>query len=101
MTDTSLELMTDTNMSQFIEKGLRGGITFISKRYSKANKYIEDYDEDKESKYITHLDAINLYSWGMSQSRHAGQGGRESRRPSCLSVGGEGGAKLPFINAMI
>ena len=28
-----------------------------------------------------------------------GAGG--SRRPSCLSVGGAGGAKVPFLNAMI
>ena len=28
-----------------------------------------------------------------------GSGG--SRRPSCLSVGGAGGAKVPFLNAMI
>ena len=28
-----------------------------------------------------------------------GEGG--SRRPSCLSVGGAGGAKVPFLNAMI
>ena len=32
------------------------------------------------------------------QSRHAGEGGR---RPSFLSVGGAGGAKAPFLNAMI
>ena len=29
------------------------------------------------------------------------RGGRGSRRPACLSVGGAGGAKLPFLNAMI
>ena len=34
-------------------------------------------------------------------NRHAGEGGRGSRRPSCLSVGGAGGAKVPFLNAMI
>ena len=34
-------------------------------------------------------------------SRHAGEGGRGSRRPSCLSVGGAWGAKLSFLNAMI
>ena len=35
-------------------------------------------------------------------SRHAGEGeAGGSRRPSCLSVGGAGGAKVPFLNAMI
>ena len=30
------------------------------------------------------------------KSRHAGEGAGGSRRPSCLSVGGAGGAKVPF-----
>ena len=29
------------------------------------------------------------------------RGAAGSRRPSCLSVGGAGGAKVPFLNAMI
>ena len=33
-------------------------------------------------------------TWKMC--RHAGEVGRGSRRPSCLSVGGGGGAKVPF-----
>ena len=33
--------------------------------------------------------------------RHAGEGGKGSMRLSCLSVGGAGGAKVPFLNAMI
>ena len=47
---------------------MRGGISYISKRHSKANnKYMECYDSGKESKYITNLDANNLYGWLMSQ----------------------------------
>ena len=43
-------------MHLFIEKGMRGGISYIAKRYSKANnKYMECYDRGKESKYITYL----------------------------------------------
>ena len=68
MTDIKLELMTDIDMFQFIEKGLRGGISYIANRYGKANnKYTKDYNKKKPSKYIMYLDANNLYGWAMSQ----------------------------------
>ena len=55
-------------MHVFIEKGMRGGISYIAKRYSKANnKYMKCYDSSKESICISYLDANNLYSWPMSQ----------------------------------
>ena len=47
---------------------MRGGICHIALSHSKANnKYMECYDSSKESKYITYLDANNLYGWAMSQ----------------------------------
>ena len=55
-------------MHLFIEKGIRGGIFDIAKRHSKEiNKYMKCYEQYKESKYITYLDANNLYGWAMSQ----------------------------------
>ncbi|KAL9964574.1 hypothetical protein ACROYT_G028231 [Oculina patagonica] len=68
MTDIKLELMTDVDMYQFIEKGMRGGISYIAHRYGKANnKYMKKYDEKAPSKYIMYLDANNLYGYAMSQ----------------------------------
>ena len=68
MTDIKLELMTDIDMFQFIEKGMKGGISIIANRYLKANnKYMKKYDEKAPSKYITYLYANNLYGWAMSQ----------------------------------
>ena len=63
MTGMKLELISDIDIHLFIEKGMRGGIYDIAKRRSKANnKYMVCYDSSKESKYISYLDANNLYS---------------------------------------
>ena len=52
----------------FIEKGLRGGISYIDKRYAKANnKYMNDYDPKKPSTFITYLDMYDLYGWAMNE----------------------------------
>ena len=62
MTGIELELISDTDMHLFIEKGIRGGISYIAKRHSKANnKCMKCYDEYKESKIIMYVDVNNLY----------------------------------------
>ena len=67
MTKIELDLISDIDMHLLIEKRMRGGISYIAKRYSKANnKYMESYNSSKGSKYITYLDANNLYGWAMS-----------------------------------
>ena len=68
MTNIKLELMTDINMFQFIEKCMHGGVSYIANRYGNANnKCMKEYDEKVPSKYIMYLDANNLYGWAMSQ----------------------------------
>ena len=68
MTGVKLEKISDIGMYLFIEKGLRGGISYIAKRHSEAsNKYMKNYGPTKPSKYISYLDMNNLNCQGMSQ----------------------------------
>ena len=68
MTEQRLELISDIDMSQFIEKGMRGAVSYVATRYAEANnKYMKSYDPDKEPVHIAYLDANNLYGWAMSQ----------------------------------
>ena len=68
MTGIKLDLILDIDMHLFIGKGMRGGISYISKRYSKVNnKYMKCYDSSEEIKFIMYLDANNLYGWAMNQ----------------------------------
>ena len=64
-----LELLSDYDMLMMFERGIRGGITHISKRYEEANnKYMKNYNPDVESTFIQYLDANNLYGWATSQN---------------------------------
>ena len=51
-----------------VEEGIRDVICHAIHRYAKANnKYMKNYDNNKESLYIQYLGANNLYGWAMSQ----------------------------------
>ena len=66
ITKVELELLHDYEMLMMVEKGIRGGVSMISTRYGKANNpYMKDYDPDQPTKYISYLDANNLYGWAM------------------------------------
>ena len=61
MTKVELEKISDADMYLFIEKGMRGGNSYINKRYNKANhKYCPDYNKNKPENYISYLD-MNIY----------------------------------------
>ena len=56
MTGVKLEKISDIDKYLFIEEILREGISYITKRYAKANnKYINDYDPKKHSAFISYL----------------------------------------------
>ena len=68
ITKVELEKISNADMHLFIEKGMRGGISYINKRFSKANhKYYPDYDRTKPENFITYLDMNNLYGQVMSE----------------------------------
>ena len=69
ITEVELELLSDIDRLLMIEEGIRGGVSMISNRYGKANNpYMGDkYNEKEATKYITYLDANNLYGWAMSK----------------------------------
>ena len=64
-----LALLSDPDMLLMIESGIRGGIATISHRHAKANnEYMgTEFDPAEESKFISYLDANNLYGWAMSK----------------------------------
>ena len=57
ITGVNLELLSDVDMLNMVEKGIRGGISMISNRYGKANNpYMDNKHEmDQVTKYITYL----------------------------------------------
>ena len=57
-TGLKLEQSLHIEMYLFFEKGLRGGVSYICKRFTKANnKYMKNYGPRKLSKYIN----MNIY----------------------------------------
>ena len=56
-TNVKLEMIKDVDMYQMLEKGIRGGINGVMKRFSKANnEFIENFDPNVEKSYLIHLD---------------------------------------------
>ena len=68
-TAVELALLTDLDIHLFIERGMRGSISRVSKRCAKANNpLVERYNPEKPTNYITYLDANNLYAGGWAKS---------------------------------
>ena len=81
-TGIELELLTDYDMLQMFEKGIRGGFSGVlgsrhvkaynnTPNYRDGNRILDDNEINKFKKnggnYLLYLDANNLYGWAMSQ----------------------------------
>ena len=52
-----------------IEKSISGGICHTISQYIKTNnKYMKDYDKNKQSSYLKYWGVNNLYGWVMLQN---------------------------------
>ena len=61
-TEVKLELLADIDMLLMVEKGIRGGICNKIHQYAKTNnKFMKDYDKNKESSYLNYWNVNNLY----------------------------------------
>ncbi|GBB93319.1 hypothetical protein RclHR1_02150006 [Rhizophagus clarus] len=69
MIGVKIELFTDMDMHDFIEKAKCGGLSMAVHRYFQANnpKMGEAFNPSKPTSWISYVDATNLYGWGMSE----------------------------------
>ena len=66
---SKLDLLTDIDMLLMLEKCITGGICNSIYQYANANnKYMKDYDKNRESSTIQYWDVNNLYGWAVSQT---------------------------------
>ena len=67
-TEVKLELLTDIDMLLMVEKGIRERICNAIHQYAKANnKYMKDYDKNKESSYLKYWD-VKIYMVGQCRN---------------------------------
>ena len=68
-TKVKLNLLTDIDILLTVQKGVRRKIYHSIYWYTKVNdKFIKDYDKNKESSYLQYWNINNLYEWVMSQN---------------------------------
>ena len=57
MTGVTLEKINDPDKYMFFEQGMKGGVSYVNKRYSETSK----------NKHILYLDTNNLYGCALRQ----------------------------------
>ena len=73
MTGVRLELFTNIDQLLFVEKGIRGGTSYIANRLGVGNNDYVGRDVTMPTTHIAYLDANNLYGWAMSQPLPTGE----------------------------
>ena len=67
-TGVELELITDPDMHQMVEKSMCGGISNICHWYATSNHpNMDTYNGNEEPRMLTCQNANSLYTWAMSQ----------------------------------
>ena len=69
MTGCEVDLLSDAEMFEFFERGIRGGMTFVNKHFVRVNseRVPDVYDSTKKHTDILYVDANNLYGNALSQ----------------------------------
>ena len=85
-TNINLELLIHIDVHMFIEKGMRCGISMVSKRQTKANYPHTDFEPEKDNNYSIYYDVTNLCGWAISQTLpYSGFKWKEINNRSCYS----------------
>ena len=68
-TEVEVDLLSTVEMYEFMEKGIRGGMTFINEHHLKANnaRVPNTFNPTKQSCDLLYVDANNLYGHALSQ----------------------------------
>ena len=66
MTKVEVDFISDVDKYLVFEKRLRGGVSYISKRYSiSSSKYLRSYGPKIPTKYTIYLDKNNLFVYAV------------------------------------
>ena len=85
-TKVKSDLLTDINKLLMVEKDKRGICHSIYWSAKANNKYMKDYDKNKELSYIWYCDVNNLHGWVMSQKLPVNNFARIKDREYLLSM---------------
>jgi len=63
MTQVELDLITDPDLFLMIESGIKGGLSYVSRRFAEANHpTLLNYRQEEPIPYLCYLDANYLYA---------------------------------------